>query len=197
VSPPGPLQDYLSRIRELADRSDPSPLLAHSYVRYLGDLSGGQTVRHTIAKAYDLDEASGLGVSFYGFKELRSTKPASQGEMKRIKDWFREGMNAAGEKSPEAKRKCQSLNLRVKETVSGIVRFRDKYGLADYYSPSLASVVEEASTAFILNAGLFDSLELETEDSKEVKIIETNLSLAEQSFPFSQVVAVIAAGAYL
>jgi len=96
-SSPEPLLDYVERINELAEMNDPSPLLAHAYVRYLGDLSGGQSIRHTIAKAYDLDEASGLGVSFYGFKELRSSKPASQGEMKRIKEWFRAGMNTAGE----------------------------------------------------------------------------------------------------
>ncbi|PPR00442.1 hypothetical protein CVT24_004503 [Panaeolus cyanescens] len=96
ASTPQSLKDYVGRINELSNSSDPSALLAHSYVRYLGDLSGGQSIRHTLAKAYDLDEASGLGLSFYAFKELRSSKLASQGEMKRIKEWFREGMNAAG-----------------------------------------------------------------------------------------------------
>lgn len=103
ASYPSPLSHYVQRIEELSNSDDPSPLLAHSYVRYLGDLSGGQTIRHTLAKAYDLDEAAGFGISFYGFKELRSSKPASQGEMKRIKDWFREGMNVAGEISVEVK----------------------------------------------------------------------------------------------
>jgi len=95
---PSPLSDYVQRIEELSNSSDPSALLAHSYVRYLGDLSGGQTIRHTLAKAYNLDEAAGFGLSFYRFKELRSSKVASQGEMKRIKEWFREGMNVAGER---------------------------------------------------------------------------------------------------
>lgn len=100
---PEPLTAYVQRIEELSNSSDPSPILAHSYVRYLGDLSGGQTVRHILSKAYDLDEAAGLGVSFYAFKELRSAKLASLGEMKRIKDWFREGMNKAGEQGTEVK----------------------------------------------------------------------------------------------
>ncbi|KDR82583.1 hypothetical protein GALMADRAFT_220567 [Galerina marginata CBS 339.88] len=100
---PESLLAYVRRIEELAQSSDPSALLAHSYVRYLGDLSGGQTIRHTLAKAYDLDEASGLGISFYAFKELRSSKLASQGEMKRIKDWFRAGLNAAGERGTQVK----------------------------------------------------------------------------------------------
>ena len=64
---PTPLLNYVRRIEELSQSSDPSALLAHSYVRYLGDLSGGQTIRHTIAKAYGLDEAAGLGISFYAF----------------------------------------------------------------------------------------------------------------------------------
>lgn len=93
---PSALTAYVARINELANATDPSPLLAHSYVRYLGDLSGGQAIRHTLAKAYDLDEEEGDGIAFYAFKELRSSKLASQGEMKRIKEWFRDGMDAGG-----------------------------------------------------------------------------------------------------
>ena len=100
---PEALETYLSRLQALADSPDPSPLLAHSYVRYLGDLSGGQSIKRIIAKAYGLDSednkaGSDLGVSFYVFKELRSASSASIGEMKKIKDWFREGMNVAGER---------------------------------------------------------------------------------------------------
>ncbi|KAF9533070.1 hypothetical protein CPB83DRAFT_845767 [Crepidotus variabilis] len=94
---------YVDRIVALSNSSDPSPLLAHSYVRYLGDLSGGQFIRHTIAKAYGLDESTGEGLSFYAFKELRSSNSASLGEMKRIKEWFREGINAAGDKDKRVK----------------------------------------------------------------------------------------------
>ena len=105
IAYPSPLSDYIQRIEELSNSNDPSALLAHSYVRYLGDLSGGQILRHALAKAYNLDEAAGLGISFYWFKELRSSKAASQEEIKRIKEWFREGMNVAGEKSIEVKGK--------------------------------------------------------------------------------------------
>ncbi|KAG6836700.1 hypothetical protein H0H93_004676 [Arthromyces matolae] len=101
--PPPALTTYINRIQDLAKASDPSPLLAHAYVRYLGDLSGGQMIRRTIAKAYGLDEASGQGLSFYAFKELTSMKPATQGEMKHIKDWFRAGMNKAGEQGEDVK----------------------------------------------------------------------------------------------
>jgi heme oxygenase len=110
---PSPLSDYVQRIEELSNSSDPSALLAHSYVRYLGDLSGGQTIRHTLAKAYNLDEAAGFGLSFYKFKELRSSKVASQGEMKRIKDWFREGMNVAGERNFQLKGMSRELKIDI------------------------------------------------------------------------------------
>ncbi|KAJ3890774.1 hypothetical protein GG344DRAFT_48732 [Lentinula edodes] len=93
TSPPKAMSTYVNRIHDISNSGDPTPLVAHAYVRYLGDLSGGQTIRHSLAKAYDLDEASGEGLSFYAFKELSSSKPASLGEMKRIKDWFRNGMN--------------------------------------------------------------------------------------------------------
>ncbi|KAJ7741265.1 hypothetical protein B0H16DRAFT_1565133 [Mycena metata] len=89
---PPALAAYVARIQAIADAPDPSPLLAHAYVRYLGDLSGGQSIQRALAKAYGLT-MGGAGLSFYSFKELTSSKPANQGEMKRIKDWFRAGMN--------------------------------------------------------------------------------------------------------
>ena len=110
---PSPLSDYVQRIEKLSNSNNPTALLAHSYVRYLGDLSGGQVLRHTLAKAYDLDEAAGFGVSFYGFKELRSSKAASQGAMKRIKEWFREGMNVAGERIVQVKGMSRELKMDI------------------------------------------------------------------------------------
>lgn len=78
---PPALQTYITRLQTLAASPDPSPLLAHSYVRYLGDLSGGQSIRRIISKAYGLEEegqeGKELGVSFYVFKELRGSKEAS------------------------------------------------------------------------------------------------------------------------
>ncbi|KAJ3839396.1 hypothetical protein EV361DRAFT_885779 [Lentinula raphanica] len=93
TNPPKAMTMYVERINTISNSGDPTPLVAHAYVRYLGDLSGGQTIRHSLAKAYDLDEAAGEGLSFYAFKELSSSKTASLGEMKRIKDWYRNGMN--------------------------------------------------------------------------------------------------------
>ena len=96
LSPPPALARYLARIQELASSPDPSRLLAHAYVRYLGDLSGGQFIRRRVAKAYGLED--GAGLSFYEFRPLAGTTVAGEGanagEMKRIKEWYREGMNA-------------------------------------------------------------------------------------------------------
>jgi heme oxygenase len=57
---------YADRLRESAATS-PTHFLAHHYVRYLGDLSGGQMIGRTLAKVYGLSEA---GTSFYRFDEI-------------------------------------------------------------------------------------------------------------------------------
>jgi len=90
------LSAYINRINGVANQQDPSLLLAYSYLSYMGNLSGGQVARHNIAKAYGLDEAAKSGIALYSYKELTSAKPASLGEMKRIKEWFRKGMDLAG-----------------------------------------------------------------------------------------------------
>jgi len=94
VSSPSPMDAYVSRLESLTDSSTPELLLAHSYVRYLGDLSGGQTIRRRIAKVYELDVDEMSGIMFYQFKPLSGSGIASMGDLKKIKEWFREGMNA-------------------------------------------------------------------------------------------------------
>ncbi|TCD70306.1 hypothetical protein EIP91_003935 [Steccherinum ochraceum] len=91
ANPPQVLTDYVSRIQFVAT-SDPQRLLAHSYVRYLGDLSGGQFIKRALKKSFDLED--GDGVSFYEFKQLGGTGSATIGDMKKIKEWYRDGMNA-------------------------------------------------------------------------------------------------------
>lgn len=91
--PPEALSAYVARIQEVAS-THPARLLSHSYARYLGDLSGGQFIKRVLAKSYDLRD--GLGLSFYEFKQLGASGGANLaniGDMKKIKDWFRDGMN--------------------------------------------------------------------------------------------------------
>ncbi|KAG6855754.1 hypothetical protein H0H87_011270 [Tephrocybe sp. NHM501043] len=140
---PQALTAYVDRIRELAASQDPSPLLAHAYVRYLGDLSGGQIIRRTIAKAYSLDEALGQGLSFYAFKELTSAKPATQGEMKHIKDWFRAGMNRAGEQGEEVKASVVNEANTAFELNTGLFTAINADVVKDSQSKEIPVIVEQ------------------------------------------------------
>ncbi|KAL8292421.1 hypothetical protein RQP46_001033 [Phenoliferia psychrophenolica] len=133
---PPSLDAYVGRLEELArnydDDKSATLLLAHAYVRYLGDLSGGQTIARTIRKTYRLPD-SGEGSSFYEFfvpATAGSTTglptPAGPTETKEIKAWFRRGLDAAGERMTEQER---------------------------------AAVIREARYAFELNIGVFASFE--------------------------------------
>ncbi len=59
---------YAARINECA-REWPAGYIAHHYTRYLGDLSGGQVIRGTAEKLWDLPHR-GDGVRFYVFDAL-------------------------------------------------------------------------------------------------------------------------------
>jgi heme oxygenase len=56
--------DYVARIDEL-DARWPAGLVAHAYVRYLGDLSGGRVLRDIVRRALGLSGTDGL--AFYDF----------------------------------------------------------------------------------------------------------------------------------
>ncbi len=55
---------YALRLRRLAAEA-PAALAAHAYVRYLGDLSGGQMLARVVGQALGLPP--GIGLSFYDF----------------------------------------------------------------------------------------------------------------------------------
>ena len=78
-------QDYIDRIHYLAN-TDPLLLLAHSYTRYLGDLSGGRILARVARKALDLDKDSGEGLAFYRFEKIQSYKE--------FKDNYRQALDA-------------------------------------------------------------------------------------------------------
>jgi heme oxygenase (biliverdin-producing, ferredoxin) len=54
---------YAQRLAQLAQSGSPA-LVAHAYVRYLGDLHGGQALKRVVASAYALGEQ---GTGFYEF----------------------------------------------------------------------------------------------------------------------------------
>ncbi|KAF9303516.1 hypothetical protein BGZ74_003588 [Mortierella antarctica] len=75
-------QAYMDAIERCAT-TKPELLIAHSYVRYLGDLSGGQILAKKLQKYNDLPE--GKGVAFYHF-DLIEDKDG-------FKDQFRKRLN--------------------------------------------------------------------------------------------------------
>jgi heme oxygenase len=77
---------YVDRIHEVA-KIDPALLVAHSYTRYMGDLSGGQALKHIIRSALKLSAEQ--GTALYEFEELPSV------EAKRaFKEKYRDALNA-------------------------------------------------------------------------------------------------------
>lgn len=62
---------YIERIREVS-ANNPELLAAHSYTRYLGDLSGGQILKGIAQRAMNLTE--GEGTAFYEFADIPDEK---------------------------------------------------------------------------------------------------------------------------
>lgn len=96
---PAPISEYVERLRYLG-RPEATPeevrlLASHAYVRYLGDLSGGQMMKRKIAKSYELYD-DGEGLAFYNFRTLdprTGDRPSQMHEIRKIKDWFRRGID--------------------------------------------------------------------------------------------------------
>lgn len=61
ISPSEEGQKYVDRIREVA-ATQPERLIAHAYVRYMGDLSGGQALKNIIRSALELPPNQGTGL---------------------------------------------------------------------------------------------------------------------------------------
>lgn len=79
-------QVYVDRLIELSEK-DPISLIAHSYTRYMGDLSGGQALKHIIRSALDLP--SDCGTTFYEFDQLPTVE-----DKKSFKEKYRHTLDA-------------------------------------------------------------------------------------------------------
>lgn len=66
---------YVARLHEL-DTTRPALLVAHAYVRYLGDLNGGQALRRVVARTLGLDGSA--GTAFYDFGDDASCRELLQ-----------------------------------------------------------------------------------------------------------------------
>ena len=75
VAPSASAQEYIDRIHEIANTA-PELLVAHSYTRYLGDLSGGQILKGVAQRGMNLSE--GEGTNFYEFPTIADEKAFKQ-----------------------------------------------------------------------------------------------------------------------
>lgn len=64
VTPVAEAEEYRRHLHALSDRQ-PQALLAHAYVRYLGDLSGGVLIARSVGARFGL--TPGRGLAFYAF----------------------------------------------------------------------------------------------------------------------------------
>lgn len=109
LSPPEDLKAFTDHLTSTSTGRYPGRLLAHDYVRYLGDLSGGQLVAAKIRRVYSLPPPPG-GTSFYEFdldgsgaggvsvmkgggKEGGDTLYERKKKVEGIKNWFRDCMD--------------------------------------------------------------------------------------------------------
>ena len=81
VQPSG--TQYVLRLQQI-EADEPELLLAHAYVRYLGDLSGGQMLSRIVAQSMQLP--AGQGTAFYDFGNASETT--------RLTHAFRDGLQA-------------------------------------------------------------------------------------------------------
>ena len=70
VAPSPAAQAYVQRIREVSE-NEPELLIAQSYTRYLGDLSGGQILKNIAVRAMNLTDG---GTAFYEFQDIPDEK---------------------------------------------------------------------------------------------------------------------------
>ncbi|OLP17706.1 heme oxygenase [Leptolyngbya sp. 'hensonii'] len=79
-------QVYVDRMREVSE-TDPALLVAHAYTRYMGDLSGGQSLKNIIRSALNLPPDQGTGL--HDFDQLPTV------EAKRaFKEKYRDALNS-------------------------------------------------------------------------------------------------------
>lgn len=83
VTPTTATQAYVARLEEIAAKKDAPRLVGHHYVRYLGDMSGGQIIARMMQRHYDLPEDA---LSFYRFEGIGRLKP--------YKDAYRAALDA-------------------------------------------------------------------------------------------------------
>lgn len=83
IEPVEATKNYVQRLRSIEESGDANSALAHHYVRYLGDLSGGQVIAKMLGKHYGIGEE---GTNFYSFAEIGKIKPYRDAYRARVSD---------------------------------------------------------------------------------------------------------------
>jgi len=105
---------YVQRIREISN-SSPELLIAHSYTRYIGDLSGGQILKNIAQRAMNL--AEGEGTAFYEFKDIPDEK--------QFKATYRQALNdmpiddATGDRIVDEANAAFGMNMKLFQEMEG------------------------------------------------------------------------------
>ncbi|BFM40302.1 heme oxygenase (biliverdin-producing) [Synechocystis sp. LKSZ1] len=111
LSPAG--KAYVERIHEIAATA-PELLVAHSYTRYLGDLSGGQILKKIAQNAMNLHDG---GTAFYEFADISDEKA--------FKNKYRQAMNdlpvdqATAERIVDEANKAFGMNMKMFNELEG------------------------------------------------------------------------------
>ncbi|MBC2638346.1 MULTISPECIES: heme oxygenase (biliverdin-producing) [unclassified Rhodococcus (in: high G+C Gram-positive bacteria)] len=90
---------YVERLREVA-YAWPAGFVAHHYIRYMGDLSGGQIIRRMLERAYGYTTD---GLQFYIFDAIPKPKV--------FKDTYRAKLDAAPLSAEDQRRVIDEVNL--------------------------------------------------------------------------------------
>lgn len=138
-------QAYAERMAMLADIR-PVLLAAHAYVRYLGDLSGGQMLRRIVGKSLHLPD--GAGTAFYDFGPP-ATVQALAGQFRAGLDAIAVGTGGSADAADAADAKNAGK--------AGALDESGESGNAGNASTHQA-IVDEALHAFAMHGQLFDEL---------------------------------------
>lgn len=109
---------YVDRIHEVGEK-DPVLLVAHSYTRYMGDLSGGQILKKVAQRALKLP-STGEGLNFYQFEGIHSHKG--------FKQLYRSRMNEleldaeTKDRIVEESNQAFGFNMMVRKLLIGIIQ---------------------------------------------------------------------------
>ncbi|MDP0500718.1 MAG: biliverdin-producing heme oxygenase [Verrucomicrobiota bacterium JB022] len=85
-------QHYARHLEEIAAET-PAALLAHLYVRYLGDMSGGQMIGQAIQRQFELPDE--VGLNFYNFADI----PDLDAYKEQFRNWIDETPLTENERS--------------------------------------------------------------------------------------------------